>query len=138
MALFGASHVLFGSTAPSTTIQSFNTLPSIAVKASPPRQSSDSSTIGYKEANDNHSLNKKSSHSHSKFRKLAGTKRGKNRILFTQDFQAPDRTVLLANNLDTQIQADPLVFTTIQEFTSLPEELEAIFNENLYTIALRV
>lgn len=96
------------------------------------------SEVEYKESTHSHEIKKNESSPYTKFRQCAGTKRGKNRVLFTQDFQAPVRTVLLSSNLDTLIQADPLVFTTIQEFTSLPQLFKITHNENLYTIALRV
>lgn len=81
----------------------------------------------------------KSSQSHTKFRDLAKTKRGKNRVLFSQNFQIPDRTIVLVDGVETpQVSFIPVKFLSTAEIQAIPESLATIHNENLYTIALRV
>lgn len=70
------------------------------------------------------------------FRQLSGTKRGKNRVLLPQNFQAPCRTVLITV-LNPKEPTDLLVFLT-QNSLFFPESLQTIFNKDLYTIASRV
>jgi hypothetical protein len=88
-------------------------------------------------SNSNDGVLKQTHHSSpTKFRQLAHTKRGKNRVLFTQDFQVPCRTAFIT----TLIPEEPtdLSVLTTQNSLSIPESLQILFNEDCYTIASRV
>lgn len=95
------------------------------------------SNTTFKKSSDSISLKKTSPSAPSKYRKLAGTKRGKNRILFIQDFNIPDRIASLTIACPEQEQTN-LVASTLRDALSIPESLQNQFNRDLYTIAARV
>lgn len=113
MALLGASHLL-GATAPSlamkiqskiitTTSSKLSAVDHVSISGAECKQTSDDLVLS------------KTHNSFTKFRQLAGIKRGKNRILLTNNVHIPVRSAFLAtidSNIQTQVDHTDLLSLT--------------------------